>query len=198
MTYLIFMAGTLAVLSDGLQGLANQVHVTLINVKAKQAEASCSASTNTVQELKGLTDQIVVGLVVLVAKEVLKAKTKNRANQQLELKQMDLKHFLTKNEASTCNSELWFSQRSCRKRRIGFMIVMAGLMLVSSAASSFALMSLFWPSPSRSGSSSFLKALKAFEVTEEASFSCPRMSSLIWSPESFPKAGKKSLGYKFR
>lgn len=76
MTYLVFMAGTLAVLGDGLQGLANQVHVVLINVKAKQAEASCGASTNTVQELKSLTHQIVVGLVVLVAKEVLKAKTK--------------------------------------------------------------------------------------------------------------------------
>lgn len=70
------MAGTLAVLGDGLQGLANQVHVPLINVKAQQAEASCGASTNTVQELKSLTHQIVVGLVVLVAKEVLKVKTK--------------------------------------------------------------------------------------------------------------------------
>lgn len=76
MTCLVFMAGTLAVLGDGLQGLANQVHVTLINVKAKQAEASCGASTNTVQELKSLTYEIVVGLVVLVAKEVLTAKTK--------------------------------------------------------------------------------------------------------------------------
>lgn len=31
-TYLVFMAGTLAVLGDGLQGLANQVHVILINI----------------------------------------------------------------------------------------------------------------------------------------------------------------------
>lgn len=68
------MAGTLAVLGDGLQGLANQVHITLIDVKAEQAEASCGASTNAVQELKSLTHQIVVGLVVLVAKEILKAK----------------------------------------------------------------------------------------------------------------------------
>lgn len=73
------MAGTLAVLGDGLQGLANQVHVTLIDVKAKQAEASSGASTNTVQELESLTHQIVVGLVVLVAEEVLKAKNKNES-----------------------------------------------------------------------------------------------------------------------
>lgn len=74
MTDLVFMAGTLAVLGDGLQGLANQVHITLIDVKAEQAEASCGASTNAVQELKSLAHQIVVGLVVLVAKEILKAK----------------------------------------------------------------------------------------------------------------------------
>lgn len=96
MTYLIFMAGTLAVLSDGLQGLANQVHVTLINVKAKQAEASCSASTNTVQELKGLTHQIVVGLVVLVAKEVLKAKTKKTGQSAVRIKADGLETFPNK------------------------------------------------------------------------------------------------------
>lgn len=90
MTYLVFMAGTLAVLGDGLQGLANQVHVALINVKAKQAQASCGAPTNTVQELKGLTYQIIVGLVVLVAQEVLKAKKKKRINLEFQLKQLDL------------------------------------------------------------------------------------------------------------
>lgn len=187
------MAGSLAVLGDGLQGLANQVHVTLVNVQAKQAEASCGASTNTVQELKSLTHQIVVGLVVLVAKEVLKPKYKKRDHKAVTLKVTAPKMFRYKDEANTCNSELWFSQSSCRKRKIGFMIVMAGLMFVSSRASSAAVMSLFWPRPSISGSSSFLKALKAFEVTEEASFSCPRMSSLIWSPESFPRAGKKTV-----
>lgn len=79
MTYLVFMAGTLAVLGDGLQGLANQVHITLVNVKAEQAEAPCGASTNAVQELKSLAHQIVVGLVVLVAKEILKGKNGHSA-----------------------------------------------------------------------------------------------------------------------
>ena len=65
------MAGSLAVLRDGFQGLANQVHIILIDVKAKQPEASSGASTNTVQELKSLTHQIVVCLVVLVAQKVL-------------------------------------------------------------------------------------------------------------------------------
>lgn len=72
------MAGALAVLGNGLQSLANQVHVTLINVKAEQAQASCGASTNAVQELKGLAHQIVVGLVVLVAKEILEVKKKKQ------------------------------------------------------------------------------------------------------------------------
>lgn len=188
MTYLVFMAGTLAVLGDGLQGLANQVHVALINVKAKQAQASCGAPTNTVQELKSLTYQIIVGLVVLVAQEVLKVPKKKKDQSGVPIKAAGFGTF--RDEASTCKSVLWFSQSSCRKRRIGFMMAMAGLMVVSSSASSAAVMSLAWLRQSRSGSSSFLKALKAFEVTEEASFSCPRMSSLIWSPESFPKAGK--------
>lgn len=87
-TYLVFVAGTLAVLSDGLQGLANKVHVILIYVKAEQAEASRGASTNAVQELESLAHQVVVGLVVLVAKEILQAKTGNR---WLHLKQLDLK-----------------------------------------------------------------------------------------------------------
>lgn len=90
------MAGTLAVLGDGLQGLADQVYVTLIDVKAKQAEASCGASTNTVQELKRLTYQVVVGLVVLVAKEVLKSKNQKSVNQWLQLQQLDSKRLVRK------------------------------------------------------------------------------------------------------
>lgn len=65
------MAGALTVLCDGFQGLANQVHITLIYIKSEQPEASSGASTNTVQELKSLTHQIVVRLVVLVAQKVL-------------------------------------------------------------------------------------------------------------------------------
>lgn len=65
-SYLVFMAGSLAVLSYGFQGLANQVYVTLIDVKAQQPEASSGASTNAVQELKSLTHQVVVSLIVLV------------------------------------------------------------------------------------------------------------------------------------
>lgn len=65
-SYLVFMAGSLTVLSYGFQGLANQVYVTLIDIKAQQPEASSGASTNAVQELKSLTHQVVVSLIVLV------------------------------------------------------------------------------------------------------------------------------------
>lgn len=68
---LVFMAGALAVLRDGLQCLAHQVYVTLIYVKAQQPKASSGASTNTIQELKSLTHQVIVSLVVLVAQKVL-------------------------------------------------------------------------------------------------------------------------------
>lgn len=70
------MAGALAVLCDGFQGLANKVYITLIYIKAQQPEASSGAPTNTIQELKSLTDQIVVSLVVLVAQKVLDSEQK--------------------------------------------------------------------------------------------------------------------------
>ena len=73
------MAGALAILGDGFQGLANQVNISLIYVKAKQAESSSGASTNTVQELKSLTHQIIVCLVVLVAQKVLHSEERNNS-----------------------------------------------------------------------------------------------------------------------
>ena len=69
--YLILMTGSLAVLSEGLQGLEDQAHVALIDVEAQQTQASSGAATDTVQELEGLTHQVVVSLVVLVAQKVL-------------------------------------------------------------------------------------------------------------------------------
>ena len=80
--HLVFMAGSLAVLGDGFQGLANQIHVILIYIKAQQPETSCGASTDTVQELKSLTHQIVVGLVVLVPQKVLDSKAETKVNQK--------------------------------------------------------------------------------------------------------------------
>lgn len=71
------MAGSLTVLCYRFQGLANQVHVALIDVKAQQPEAASRASTNAVQELKSLTHQIVVCLIVLVTQKVLDSQEKN-------------------------------------------------------------------------------------------------------------------------
>lgn len=74
------MAGALAVLCDGFQGLSNQVHITLIYIKAQQPQSSGGAPADTVQELKSLAHQIVVCLVVLVAQKVLDSEQKKKGN----------------------------------------------------------------------------------------------------------------------
>ena len=43
-------------------------HVLLVDVEAQQAQASCGAAADAVQELQGLADQVVVVLVVLTGK----------------------------------------------------------------------------------------------------------------------------------
>lgn len=72
--HLVLLAGALAVLCQSLQRLRDQVHVGFVDVKAKQAQPPCRASTHDVQKLQGLTHQVVVGLVVLTAQEVLEKK----------------------------------------------------------------------------------------------------------------------------
>lgn len=61
------MTGTLAVLRQALHGLVDESHVLLIDVESQEAQSSGGAATNTIQELKGLTHQIIVVLVILVA-----------------------------------------------------------------------------------------------------------------------------------
>ena len=77
------MAGALAVLCDGFQGLSNQVHITLIYIKAQQPQSSGGAPTDTVQELESLAHQIVVCLVVLVAQKVLDSEQKKKKKQSV-------------------------------------------------------------------------------------------------------------------
>ena len=77
--HLGLVAGPLAVLGDGLQSLDDQVYIPLVDVEAQQAQAPRGAAADAVQELQRLAHQVVVGLVVLVAQEVLwvrKDKTK--------------------------------------------------------------------------------------------------------------------------
>lgn len=68
------MAGPLAVLSQGLQGLGDEGHVVLIDVEAQQPQPARGAATHDVKELQRLTHQVVVGLVVLAPQEVLLCK----------------------------------------------------------------------------------------------------------------------------
>lgn len=75
------MTRPLAVLCKGFQGLPHQIHVPLVDIKSQQTETSCGAPADAVQELKGLTHQIVVCLVVLVAQKVLKSKRKKRSTR---------------------------------------------------------------------------------------------------------------------
>lgn len=65
------MARALAVFSDTLQRLLDQVYVPLIYVEAQQPQTSSSAPTDAVQKLQRLTNQVIVGFVVLIPKEVL-------------------------------------------------------------------------------------------------------------------------------
>ena len=74
--YLVFMTGTLAVLSESDQGLRDEVHIALIDVEAQEAQASRCTATDTVQELQGLTHQVVLG-VALLTQVVLRKKYSN-------------------------------------------------------------------------------------------------------------------------
>ncbi len=65
------MTGALTVLSQALHSLVDESYVLLINVKSQQPQSSGGAATDAVQELKRLTHQIIVVLVILVAQKVL-------------------------------------------------------------------------------------------------------------------------------
>jgi len=68
---LVLLAWSLAILCEGLQGLYDQLHVVLIDVKAQQTQPSCCTATHDVQELECLTHQVIVCFVVLTAKKIL-------------------------------------------------------------------------------------------------------------------------------
>lgn len=69
--YLVFVARPLAVLSQAFQRLVDQRYVFLIDIQTKKSKPTSCASTDAVQELQRFTHQVVVGLVVLAAKEIL-------------------------------------------------------------------------------------------------------------------------------
>ena len=64
------MAGPLAVLCECDERLRNEVDVALVDVEAQQPQAPRGAAADAVQELKGLTHQVVLG-VTLLAQVVL-------------------------------------------------------------------------------------------------------------------------------
>lgn len=68
---LVLVAGPLAVLGQGLQGLGDESHVVLVDVEPQQPQPARGAATHDVQELQRLTHQVVVGFVVLAPQEVL-------------------------------------------------------------------------------------------------------------------------------
>lgn len=68
------MAGPLAVLGQGFQGLGDEGHVVLIDVETQQPQPPRGAAAHDVEELQRLAHQVVVGLVVLAPEEVLPSK----------------------------------------------------------------------------------------------------------------------------
>lgn len=71
----------MAVLCQCLQGLIYQSHIALVDVQTKETQPASGGAANAVQEHEGLGDQVVVGLVVLVAQEILEKSSKvNKTN----------------------------------------------------------------------------------------------------------------------
>ena len=60
------MARTLAVLGQCDQSLCDELHIVGMDVETEQDQPSCGHSTDTVQELECLQDEIVVSLAVLL------------------------------------------------------------------------------------------------------------------------------------
>ena len=69
---LVLVAGPLAVLRKALEGLVDEGHVALVYIETKQPETARRTAADTVQELKRLANQVVVGFVVLIPQVVLK------------------------------------------------------------------------------------------------------------------------------
>lgn len=80
------MARALAILGQAFQSLVDQHYILLIDVQTQQAQATCCTSTNAVQKLKGLTDEVVICFIVLIPQEVLK--TKENITQGLKKKSL--------------------------------------------------------------------------------------------------------------
>lgn len=68
------MAWALAIFRQALQSLVDQHYILLVDVETQQAQATRGTSTDAVQKLKGLTDEVIICFVVLIPQKVLKAK----------------------------------------------------------------------------------------------------------------------------
>ena len=53
------MTRPLAVLSEGIEGLVDEGHITLVDVESQQAQAPRGTATDTVEELQRLTHHVV-------------------------------------------------------------------------------------------------------------------------------------------
>ena len=55
-----------------------------MNVQAQQAQATCRASADAIQELQRLAHQVVVGLVVLMSQVALETRCERRGERERE------------------------------------------------------------------------------------------------------------------
>lgn len=62
---------TLTIFSERLQGLIDESHVTLVDVKPQQSQAPSGGAANTVQKHQRFRHQVVVWFVVLITEKIL-------------------------------------------------------------------------------------------------------------------------------
>lgn len=65
-TYLVIMAGTLAVLGECLQALVDELCIVSIDVEAEEHQASSGHSADTVQETKCFQNEVVAVFTIIL------------------------------------------------------------------------------------------------------------------------------------
>lgn len=106
------MAWTLAILSQALQSLVDQHYILLVDVETQESQAPCCTSTNAIQKLKGLTDKVVIGFVVLIPQEVLNRKKYTKGIKK-KITMLNVFSFLSMGVLSTQEDPHGNVERTC-------------------------------------------------------------------------------------
>lgn len=74
--HLISLTRALTILSQCLQCLIYKPHILLIDIETKKAQSSSRASTDAVQKSECLTNQVVIGFILLITQVILQRVSK--------------------------------------------------------------------------------------------------------------------------